>query len=71
MTVNPFVQSAIDIMIDRKLVDFSELVDLLAKREPELSPLNLECAAKEAMRQVQAGLEDELLSRSAEANAAE
>jgi hypothetical protein len=31
-------------------IDVRALAELLAEREPMLSPLNLECAAKEALR---------------------
>jgi hypothetical protein len=49
---NPFVQAALDTLVDRDEGDCTlpELAAHLAVREPLLSPYNIECAAKEALR---------------------
>jgi hypothetical protein len=50
--VNPFVRSALDIVLEHAegSCPLPELAALLADREPMLSPFNLECAAREALR---------------------
>jgi hypothetical protein len=50
---NPFVKSALLIISygrDECCPTLSELAAALAEDEPMLSPLNLECAAREALR---------------------
>ena len=52
-TVNPFVASALSIITDHwGDSDLSEeaLIVELGKREPRLSPLNLSCATRQALR---------------------
>jgi hypothetical protein len=46
---NPFVASALTIIAAAPEATLGELVELLAEREPALSPLNLECAARAAL----------------------
>jgi hypothetical protein len=50
---NPFVQAGLDILMDYDEGGgtLPELVARLAARQPLLSPVNLECAAREALRQ--------------------
>jgi hypothetical protein len=51
-STNPFVQAALNfIMPDKALPKLAKLAVLLAVDEPQLSEFNLECAAKEALRQ--------------------
>jgi hypothetical protein len=48
---NPFVAAALDIIdVDDDSFDERGLALALAEREPLLSPFNLECAAREALR---------------------
>jgi hypothetical protein len=51
---NPFVRSALalidEIRADGGEIDVHTLAERLAEREPMLSPLNLDCAAREALR---------------------
>jgi hypothetical protein len=50
--VNPFVRAGLDIILEQfpDSCALPELAACLAAREPKLSPLNIECAAKEALR---------------------
>jgi hypothetical protein len=54
--LNPFVETAVAIIGEMEAehpegaIGMRELAELLAEREPMLSPLNLECAAREALR---------------------
>jgi hypothetical protein len=51
-STNPFVQAALNCITAEKTPPrLAKLVNLLAVEEPMLSPFNLECAAKEALRQ--------------------
>jgi hypothetical protein len=49
---NPFVQAALDTLMnyDEGSCTLPDLAARLAVREPLLSPFNLECAAREALR---------------------
>ena len=52
-TPNPFVQAALDLLMDYDedgRCNLSQLTALLAVPEPLLSPFNRECAAREALR---------------------
>jgi hypothetical protein len=50
--MNPFVQSGLDIIVEHGAADMPEhqLIKALKACEPMLSPLNLQCAAREASR---------------------
>ena len=59
--INPFVQAALYGLLDydEGCCTLLELAAILAMSEPMLSPFNLECAAKEALRQ-EAGYRKEI-----------
>jgi hypothetical protein len=54
--LNPFVENAVAIISEIEAeqpegaIELRALAELLAAREPMLSPLNLDCAAREALR---------------------
>jgi hypothetical protein len=54
---NPFVLSALELIEQHREqdIDIRELSALLGEREPKLSPRNLQCAAREAIRRSRDG----------------
>jgi hypothetical protein len=72
-TTNPFVKAGLNIILDHgpDSCPLPELAAQLVAREPLLSPRNIECAAREALRlEPQARREAEALQKAQQEEAA-